>query len=100
MPSFIVSSLLLPSMPYIRTYMYVGEEIAFYFGWMDFYSSCILVPLLLGLIMYLVRGKGTTVDTDPYLPLFSVFMAIWAVLFLVVRIVMNAHYYYSYRYCQ
>ena len=71
-------------------YMYEGEEIAFYFGWMDFYSSCILVPLLLGLVMYLVRGKETTVDTDPYLPLFSVFMAIWAVLFLVVRIVMNA----------
>lgn len=67
-------------------YVCIGEEIAFYFGWMDFYSSCILVPLLLGLIMYLVRGKETTVDTDPYLPLFSVFMAIWAVLFLVVRI--------------
>lgn len=64
-----------------------GEEVAFYFGWMDFYSTCILIPLILGLVMYLVRGQETTVDTDPYLPLFSVFMAIWAVLFLVVRLV-------------
>ena len=70
--------------------MYTGEEIAFYFGWMDFYSTCILVPLVIGLAMYLVRGKETTVDTDPYLPLFSVFMAIWAVLFLVVRTVIHA----------
>ena len=70
--------------------LYTGEEIAFYFGWMDFYSTCILVPLVVGLAMYLVRGKETTVDTDPYLPLFSVFMAIWAVLFLVVRTVIHA----------
>ena len=66
-------------------YHHAGEEVAFYFGWMDFYSTCILVPLTVGLVMYLMRGRETTVDTDPYLPLFSVFMAIWAVLFLVVR---------------
>lgn len=57
---------------------------AFYFAWMNFYSTCILVPAVLGLLMYFLRGAGTTVDTDAYLPFYSVFMAIWAILFLVV----------------
>ena len=51
---------------------------------MNFYSSYILLPTLLGVLMYLVRGADTTVDTDAYLPFFSVFVAMWAVLFLVV----------------
>ena len=51
---------------------------------MQFYSTCILIPLVFGVLMYFVREDDATVDTDPYLPLFSVFMAIWAVLFLVV----------------
>ena len=36
--------------------------------------------------MYMFRPSGITVDTDPYLPFFSVFMAIWAVLFVVVSV--------------
>ena len=59
---------------------------AYYFGWMNFYHTCGFIPALAGVAMYLYRWfKGATVDTDPYLPFFSVFMAIWGVLFLVVR---------------
>ncbi len=65
--------------------MPTGEDMAFYFAWMNFYSTSILFPAVVGVVMYLTRGAGTTVDTDPYLPFYSVFMAIWAVLFLVVR---------------
>lgn len=61
-----------------------GEDTAFYFAWMNFYSTCILVPAVVGMVMYFIRGADTTVDTDAYLPFYSVFMAIWAILFLVV----------------
>lgn len=63
-----------------------GEKTAFYFAWMNFYSSYILVPALLGILMYLLRGADTTVDTDAYLPFYSVFMALWGVFFLVVSV--------------
>ena len=61
-----------------------GEEVAFYFSWMNFYSTFIVIPAIVGVVMYLLRSSNATVDTDPYLPFFSVFMAIWGVLFLVV----------------
>ena len=67
-----------------HSYNFAGEDVAFYFAWMNFYSTYILVPALVGVVMYFARGASTTVDTDPYLPFYSVFMAIWAVLFLVV----------------
>ena len=57
---------------------------AFYFGWMNFYSTFILIPAAVGVIMYFIRGVDITVDTDAYLPFYSIFMVIWAVLFLVV----------------
>lgn len=65
-------------------YCLLGEEIAFYFGWMCFYLKFICAPLVIGLAMYAFRPRGITVDTDPYLPFFSVVMALWGVLFVVV----------------
>ena len=64
---------------------------AFYFGWMNFYTTYIIMPALVGVAMYMCRPGSVTVDTDPYLPFFSVFMAIWAVLFVVVSM-QAAHY--------
>ena len=61
-----------------------GEEVGFYFGWMFFYMKFICAPLVIGLGMYALRPGGITVDTDPYLPVFSIVMALWGVLFLVV----------------
>ena len=66
--------------------MHIGEEVAFYFGWMNFYATCIIIPALVGMAMYLLRPSDTSVDTDPYLPFFSVIMAIWGVLFLIVSV--------------
>ena len=64
-----------------------GEEIGFYFAWMGFYSKAILLPLLIGLLLFLLRPQGSTVDTDAYLPFYSVFVATWAVLFIVVSVI-------------
>ena len=66
--------------------MIAGEEVGFYFGWMCFYLKFICVPLVIGLAMYILRSGGVTVNTDPYLPFFSVVMALWGVLFIVVRL--------------
>ena len=63
-----------------------GEEVGFYFGWMCFYIKFICIPLMIGLTMYSLCPDGVTVDTDPYLPFFSIIMALWGVLFIVVRI--------------
>ena len=51
---------------------------------MNFYTSLIVIPAVVGLSMYFFRPSGVTVDTDPYLPFFSVVMAIWGVIFVVV----------------
>ena len=61
-----------------------GEEVGFYFTWMKFYSSFVFWPAVLGILMFLFRPSNATVDTDAYLPFYSVFMALWGVLFLVV----------------
>lgn len=64
---------------------------AFYFAWMNFYTTFIFIPALIGLSMYLFRPSGVTVDNDPYLPFFSVIMALWGVLFLVVSGITQEH---------
>ena len=44
----------------------------------------ICVPMMISVVMYILRPGGITVNTDPYLPFFSIMMALWGVLFLVV----------------
>ena len=66
------------------SFVYAGEEVGFYFTWMKFYSSFVFWPAILGILMFLFRPSSATVDTDAYLPFYSVFMALWGVLFLVV----------------
>lgn len=61
-----------------------GEEVGFYFAWMKFYSMFILLPALVGFLMYVLRPGDISVDNDPYLPFYSMFIAIWGVLFLRV----------------
>ena len=77
----------------------LGEDLAYYFGWMNFYTLCIIAPAIVGAAMYLFRSPDDTVDTDPYLPLFSVVMAIWGVLFLVVSGTVYYRYNILYKVC-
>ena len=57
---------------------------AFYFAWMNFYTTFAIIPALIGLAMYSLRPSGVTVDDDAFLPFFSVIMSLWGVFFLVV----------------
>ena len=68
----------------LHTHTHTGENVAFYFAWMNFYTTYIIIPAVIGLAMYLFRPAGVTVDDDAYLPFFSIIMALWGVLFLIV----------------
>ena len=62
----------------------IGEEVALYFAWMKFFSTFLCYSATVGMIMYFMRPSGASIDNDPYVPLFSLFMAVWGVLFLIV----------------
>lgn len=57
---------------------------AYYFAWMNFYMTCVLIPAIAGALMLLFRTGGVDVLFDPYLPLFAFFVAIWGVLYTIV----------------
>jgi hypothetical protein len=49
---------------------YYGEDVAFYFAWMDFVSNWIRFPGIMGLIVYCVRKhRGDTIDNCDLTPL-------------------------------
>ena len=59
---------------------YLGEEIAFYFGFLGVYTAWLVPPAALGLLIYFHQTKHgfATFETLAY----SVFLAVWATLFL------------------
>ena len=85
-----------------------GSEVALYFGWMDHLRSSLMVPGAVGLLLYahkatsltlsemrkaeclteapwycpLLPPQEYTVDDDPWLPVFSVFIVLWAAAFV------------------
>ena len=62
---------------------YYGEEIAFYFAWMNEYTRWLLVPGCMGLVIFVVRMfRGDTVDTCDLTPFHGLGTFLWAVLFL------------------
>ncbi|XP_065833337.1 anoctamin-10-like isoform X2 [Oscarella lobularis] len=64
---------------------YFGEEVGLYFVWMDFLGKMLTVPALLGVVFYLFRPEeANNVAEDPYMPIFSAFMALWSIAFLVL----------------
>lgn len=61
---------------------YFGSEITFYFAWMNFFTIWLTIPSIVGLGVYAHRLHfGYTLDNHPMLPLFSLFMIFWAILF-------------------
>ena len=62
---------------------YYGEEIAFYFAWMNHFSLWLIFPGLLGLTIYTLRlYRGDTVDTCDFTPFHGLGTFLWGVLFL------------------
>ena len=65
---------------------YFGEEVAMYFVWMDFFGKMLLFPALFGIAYYILRPDNVSVEEDPFMPVFSAFMALWSILYLVVSL--------------
>jgi len=63
---------------------YYGSEVALYFAWMNHYIRWLSAPGLLGFFIWLHNKKddSVSVDNSYLLPLFTIFMVCWAVLFI------------------
>jgi hypothetical protein len=60
---------------------YYGEEITFYFAWMDFWTRWLVVPAFFGVITLAQRWyRGDTVDEDEYTPFYGLICFLWAIL--------------------
>lgn len=67
--------------PLDRIAAYFGETVAFYFAWLQFYTQWLVPPAAAGLLLFVGQVYEGTLDTA-YVPLFSLFMAVWSILFL------------------
>lgn len=62
---------------------YYGDEVAFFFAWMNQFTRWLVIPGIFGLVIYLLRmHTGDTVDTCRFVPFHGIIMFIWGILFL------------------
>ncbi|XP_075241004.1 anoctamin-10-like [Convolutriloba macropyga] len=62
---------------------YFGEEVAFYFAWMNFFNITLIFPGLVGLYLHFMRPRGVDIDHAKYLPVFAVVVTVWATFFVI-----------------
>jgi hypothetical protein len=64
---------------------YFGEPVAFYFAWMKHYNQWLMIPAAFGCLTVTYDWLyDTNADTNPLIPIFSIFIVFWAVLFVAV----------------
>ena len=66
--------------------IFSGENVAYYFAWMTFFTWSLLPIAIFGIALFSHRPKGITVDDSPYLPAYALLMALWTIVFTKVRI--------------
>lgn len=71
----------LTTQPLDRIASYFGESIAFYFAWLEFYTNWLLFPAVIGALLFVGQLYWGEIDIA-YAPLFSLFIALWAILLL------------------
>lgn len=59
---------------------YYGSKIATYFGWLQFYTRSLMVPVPVGLLLFAHQLYTGSIDS-PLLPVFGMVIAIWSTLF-------------------
>lgn len=75
---------------------YYGEEIAFYFAWMDFYIRYLVFPGVVATIIRIARYyRGDTIDNCDLTPFHGIFLFVWGIIFLRNWIRQEARYAYS-----
>lgn len=60
---------------------YFGEEVAFYFGFMQFYASWLILPSILGIFLFVSQLLAGTIDVF-MVPVYSLSVALWSIVFL------------------
>lgn len=64
---------------------YYGEKVGLYFTWLGFYTTSLWVPAIVGILMTVTQvlsyTKTGSMD-NPWVPLYCVFICVWATLFL------------------
>jgi hypothetical protein len=62
---------------------YYGDEIGYYFGWMGFLNSWLVVPGIFGLFTVLLRlYRRKSVNEDEFTPFYGIFTVIWSIFLL------------------
>ena len=62
---------------------YFGSEKAFYFLWLDHFTTWLAVPSVAGFLLWYFRPADETADNDVSNSYFAIFMVIWGFLFNV-----------------
>ena len=60
---------------------YFGEQIGFYFAFLQFYSAALIIPSILGVAFFIWQLIADDIDVTG-LPAFALVIALWATLFL------------------
>ena len=71
----------LTAQPLDRIASYFGEGIAFYFAWLEFYTQWLIIPAICGALLFVGQLYYGEIDIA-YAPLFSLSIALWAILLL------------------
>ncbi|OQR84792.1 anoctamin [Achlya hypogyna] len=61
---------------------YFGEQVAFYFAWLQLYTRWLLLPTAVGAGLFYEQVRTQSLN-QPLAPFYALFMAIWASAFLV-----------------
>ena len=62
---------------------YYGEEIAYYFSWLKFFTNWLTIPAIGGISVFFIRRyNGDTIQTCELTPFFGMGVFIWATLFI------------------
>jgi len=61
---------------------YFGEEVAFYYGWLNFYTRWLGFASVVGILAMILGYSGIRNENNWANSVYSIFMAIWATLFL------------------
>lgn len=70
------------SQPIDQVAQYFGEKVAFYFAWMEMYTRWLIVPSIVGLVLFCLQVSSQRID-HPLAPLYAMFMALWTSAFLL-----------------
>ncbi|KAE9351470.1 hypothetical protein PF008_g5918 [Phytophthora fragariae] len=61
---------------------YFGEQVAFYFAWMEMYTRWLVVPSVAGVVLFALQVHSQHLD-HPAAPIYAVFMALWTSAFII-----------------